>query len=214
MAYQKAGQSDFWEVPYLPIDPTDVGRTYEDIIRINSQSGKGGIAYILENDYGYELPKAMHPEVGRLIQAETDRTGIEIDKERILEIFEKYYLICDESKIAFKKFKILSNGSSDKPLRCQITYIYKGKEIVETGEGNGPIDAVKQAVMKHFDQKIKIVSYHEHSRGTLSSAEAVAYINIETKMFDNFFGVGLDTDITVASIKALFSALRATMNKA
>jgi len=208
MKYQNSGKADFWEVPYLPIDPADVGRTYENIIRINSQSGKGGVAYILENDYGYELPKAMHREVAELIQKQADKSGLEINKSSIKNIFETHYLLSDTDNIVFKNFKILSNRSSDKPLECEITFTINGKEIIEINKGNGPIDAIKGAIAKHFDTNFTILSFHEHSSETKSSAGAIAYIHLESKNGNKNFGVGVDTDITVASIKALFSAIK------
>lgn len=203
LAYQKNKEDEFWEVPYLPIDPTDLGRTYESIIRINSQSGKGGIAYILEKNYGYQLPKAMHPEIGRAVQAVTDEKGRELEPQEILKIFQESYF--DMKKHISLVDVTLASGK--KVSTCSLTYEYDGKTITASGEGNGPIDACKNALMKDYKNEFTINSYFEHSCGDKSSAEAVAYIEIQSKNILSCFGVGIDSDITTASIKAMFSAL-------
>lgn len=203
LAYQKNKQDLFWEVPYLPIDPSDVGRTYEDIIRINSQSGKGGVAYILEKNYGYQLPKAMHPEIGRIVQSVTDQKGRELDSKEILEIFEQTYFAPKEH-LVFEDFSV---KDEDGKTTCKLCYKLNGNPIISTGEGNGPIDACKNALMKEYKNEFTINSYSEHSCGDKSSAKAVAYIEIQTKEILSCFGVGVDTSISTASIKALFCAL-------
>ncbi|MCX6052762.1 MAG: 2-isopropylmalate synthase [Campylobacterales bacterium] len=203
LAYQKNKEDSFWEVPYLPIDPTDLGRTYESIIRINSQSGKGGIAYILEKNYGYQLPKTMHPEIGRIVQGVTDEKGRELEPQEILKIFQESYF--DMKKHISLVDVTLASGK--KISTCSLTYEYNGATITANGEGNGPIDACKNALMKDYKNEFTINSYFEHSRGDKSSAEAVAYIEIQSKNILSCFGVGIDNDITTASIKALFSAL-------
>jgi 2-isopropylmalate synthase len=203
LAYQRAKDDQFWEVPYLPIDPEDVGRTYESIIRINSQSGKGGVAYILEKNFGYQLPKAMHPEIGKIVQAITDEKGRELSAQEILDIFKATYFELEES-ISLLDFIHSSNSVIS---TCQLTYIYKGKEIVAEGEGNGPIDACKNALMKNYENEFTLTSYAEHSCGDKSSAKAIAYIELQTDKTLSCFGVGADSDIATASVKALFSAL-------
>ena len=203
LAYQKKKEDHFWEVPYLPIDPADVGRTYESIIRINSQSGKGGVAYILERNYGYQLPKAMHPEIGRIVQTLSDEKGRELEPQEIYELFYKSYFEPEEH-ISLVDFTV----SSDKKVStCTLTYTYNGKEIIAQGQGNGPIDACKNALMKNYEHEFTINSYSEHSCGDKSSADAVAYIQIQSDDVPTCFGVGKDSDISTASIKALFSAL-------
>lgn len=212
LAYQKSKEDPFWEVPYLPIDPSDVGRNYEGIIRINSQSGKGGIAYVLEDKYGYSLPKKMHPEIGREVQKYTDELGRELESEEILEIFERTYF-GEPMDIEFVDFSIVSESAKEKLVKCVLEYKHNGKIIRSEGSGNGPIDAAKNALMAEYSHSFKILSYSEHSRGELSSAEAVAYIEIETSSLERYFGVGCDDDITVASIKAMFSALNRAFSK-
>ena len=206
LSYQQDKDDNFWEVPYLPIDPTDVGRSYESIIRINSQSGKGGVAYILEKNYGYQLPKAMHPEVGKLIQDVSDEKGRELESEEILAAFEKRYFEPKEH-ISLVNFALTSDSKASK---CTLTYRLNGKEITSIGEGNGPIDACKKALMKEYKNKFSVSSYSEHSCGKKSSAKAVAYIELNTKSVSSRFGVGRDNDIATASIKAMFSAINRT----
>jgi 2-isopropylmalate synthase len=208
LAYQKGSQESFWEVPYLPIDPEDVGRTYESIIRINSQSGKGGIAFILEKNFGFALPKAMHPEIGKIVQTVTDEKGSELSAGEILDIFNDTYFKTPEH-ISFVDFTV---ESVNKVSTCTLTYSYKGKEIVATGQGNGPIDACKNALMKNYENEFTINSYSEHSCGDKSSAKAVAYIEIQTADTLSCYGVGTDNDIATASIKAMFCALNRAFN--
>ena len=203
MAHQKAKEDPFWEVPYLPIDPADVGRTYESIIRINSQSGKGGVAYILEKNYGYQLPKAMHPEIGRIVQTLSDEKGQVLEADEILEVFKKTYFEVDEH-ISFIDYTLTSdNGKSS----CTLTYKLNGKKIISQGLGNGPIDACRDALRKECNHDFSIKSYSEHSCGDKSSAKAIAYIEIQNKELLSCFGVGADNDITIASIKAMFCAI-------
>ena len=208
LAFQKSKEDNFWEVPYLPIDPADVGRTYESIIRINSQSGKGGVAYILEKNYGYQLPKAMHPEVGQIVQAQTDIVGRELSSDEIYAIFEKAYLNPKEHV----HFVNATLSSKDGVSNCTLTYIYNDKEIVATANGNGPIDACKHALMQDYANNFSIKSYAEHSCGDSSEAKAVAYIEIGTKETYSRYGVGEDNNIATASIKAMFCALNRTFS--
>lgn len=206
LSYQRSKEDAFWEVPYLPIDPCDVGRSYEGIIRINSQSGKGGVAYVLEDKFGYALPKKMHPEIGRIVQGLTDELGRELSAEEILAIFEKTYF-GEPRAIEFVDYTVIFESTKDKSVRCDLEYTYQGETYHAQGHGNGPIDACKNALMVDFPHPFWIRSYSEHSCGELSSAEAIAYIEIETEQRAQFFGVGRDSDITIASIKAMFSAL-------
>ena len=208
LAYQNTKEDSFWEVPYLPIDPQDVGRSYESIIRINSQSGKGGIAFILEKNYGYQLPKAMHPEIGKVVQQVTDVKGRELTTEEILGIFKDTYFNAKEH-ITFVDFTVSSNKQVSK---CTLTYTYNGVEITANGEGNGPVDACKNALMKDYKNEFIIKSYSEHSCGDKSSAKAIAYIELQTAHTISCYGVGTDNDIATASIKAMFSALNRTFD--
>jgi 2-isopropylmalate synthase len=203
LAYQKNKDDELWEVPYLPIDPRDVGRSYEDVIRINSQSGKGGVAFILEKNYGYQLPKKMHPEIGKLVQAVTDAKGKVLEADEILEIFKANYFENKEI-ISLVDFTLTSIKGISK---CQLTYLLNGENIVSDGEGNGPVDACRKALSQEFDKEFAINSYYEHSCGEKSSAKAIAYIEIQNDKTLSCFGVGADNDIATASIKALFCAI-------
>jgi 2-isopropylmalate synthase len=207
-AHQKSKSDPLWEVPYLPIDPADVGRTYESIIRINSQSGKGGVAYVLEKNYGYQLPKAMHPEIGRIVQTVTDTEGRELESEEILNIFEETYFNPKEH-ISFVDFSVSAHKGTTK---CTLDYKINDKEITADGEGNGPIDACRDALRKEYKNEFSISSYYEHSCGDKSSAKAIAYIEIQTPETLSCFGVGSDNSIATASIKALFCALNRAFN--
>jgi len=208
LAYQQAKEDPFWEVPYLPIDPADVGRTYESIIRINSQSGKGGVAYILEKNYGYHLPKAMHPEIGRAVQVLSDEKGRELEPQEILTVFKKEYFEIPQH-IELIDFTLTTEEGVS---QCKLKYKYNDEVIQVQGEGNGPIDACKNALMQDYKNDFSIKSYSEHSCGDKSSAKAVAYIEIQSKSILSCFGVGTDNDITIASIKALFCALNRAFN--
>ena len=204
LAYQRSKDDEFWEVPYLPIDPDDLGRNYEGIIRINSQSGKGGIAYLLEELYGYSLPKKMHPELGRIVQAVTDKEGRELEAEEIFTIFKDNYL---SPKGSLVLLDFTASTNKDHSVSCELTYELDSKKIVSTGKGNGPIDACKKALSKEYPNTFTIIDYTQHAHGEKSSAESISYIQIETEELATFYGVGADTNISVASVKAIFCAL-------
>ncbi|MDF9826033.1 2-isopropylmalate synthase [Ereboglobus sp. PH5-10] len=204
MPHQHPGKP--WDVLYLPIDPADLGRNYKAIIRINSQSGKGGVAYVLETDYGYQLPKLMHKEIGKLINDIADAKGTELSPEEILAAFENEYLkrdtplSVDQCKTAEKR---------DKTVRCEATVrIDGGKPQKITGQGNGPIDAFVRALAASTAlPKFELISYSEHSLGKGAEARAAAYIQIKSERGRTYYGVGEDTSIEFASIKAVASAL-------
>ncbi|MBF0280249.1 MAG: 2-isopropylmalate synthase [SAR324 cluster bacterium] len=208
LALQKP-ESQFWDVPYLPINPQHVGRTYEAIIRINSQSGKGGVAYVMEQEFGYQLPKKMHPEFAQVVQKISEQTGEEVPTSRIYQSFQEEYL-WPKTPFEVKSCRIESESVSEEDSTIKTTVRAKVKiyenllEIV--GEGNGPIDAFCEGIRKSEDTRFQFVSYHEHALGEGSNAQAVAYVQIEVgNLF--FFGVGMDSNISLASIKALCSAL-------
>ncbi len=204
LAYQRSKEDSFWEVPYLPIDPDDLGRNYEGIIRINSQSGKGGIAYLLEELYGYSLPKKMHPELGRIVQAVTDKEGRELESQEIFNIFKENYL---DVKGSLVLLDFTASINKDHTVSCELTYTLDEKKIVSTGSGNGPIDACKKALSKVYPHSFTITDYTQHAHGEKSSAESISYIQIQTENLETFYGVGADTNISVASVKAIFCAL-------
>jgi 2-isopropylmalate synthase len=204
LAYQRTKEGEFWEVPYLPIDPDDLGRNYEGIIRINSQSGKGGVAYLLDDSYGYSLPKKMHPEIGKIVQGVTDREGRELESEEILAIFKKTYF---EPEVHLELIDFTAKTNKDHTVSCKLTYKLNGKKVKSEGSGNGPIDACKHALEKEYPHDFAIMDYTQHTSGEKSSAEAIAYIQVQTEGKETFYGVGADTNISLASVKAIFSAL-------
>ncbi|HIC43112.1 MAG TPA: 2-isopropylmalate synthase [Sulfurimonas sp.] len=204
LAYQRSKDDAFWEVPYLPIDPDDLGRNYEGIIRINSQSGKGGIAFLLEEKYGYSLPKKMHPELGKIVQHVTDIEGRELSLDEILSIFKETYFE-GPSHISLVNFSAQTN--QDNSVICELKYILNGKEIISQGSGNGPIDACKHAIEKEYSNSFILTDYTQHTHGEKSSAESISYIQVQTENKETFYGVGADTNISLASVKAIFSAL-------
>lgn len=206
LAYRREHDVSIWEVPYLPLDPADVGRTYESIIRINSQSGKGGVAYILDTEFGYNLPKSMHPEMGALVQGEADRSGREIPPAEILTIFQREYLNQDEP-FRYEKFRSFSDPDGGEEIHCELAFTYEGNLYQTKGKGNGPIDACKIALQSAGFFPYSIETYHEHSLEEGSESRAIAYIQIRSESRATFFGAGIDVNINRASVKAIFSAL-------
>lgn len=198
-----------WEVPYLPIDPSDVGREYEPIVRINSQSGKGGVAFVMDTYYGFKLPKSMHKEFADVIQVISERQG-EVAPEQIMKEFRSCYLDMKEP-YHFRKLKVddLSDETEGEfDTKITLTYTDHGVEKVVDAEGNGPIDAVQRAMQKELSMAVKVLEYTEHSLQKGSNAEAAAYIQLENEQTGEVtHGVGISSNITRASIRALFSAL-------
>ena len=199
-----------WDVIYIPIDPADIGRSYKAIIRINSQSGKGGVAYILENEFGYQLPKLMHKEIGKIVNDLADSRGSELAAQDIHDVFVREY-IERSTPIALKEFRTIERASA---VTCQADLLAYGEEKIVTGTGNGPIDAFVQAIRSAGLPKFELVSYSEHSLGSGAEARAVSYIQIKTERGATFFGAGIDTNIELASIKAVVSALNRALAKA
>ncbi len=208
MAAQDPAPGALWDIPYLLIDPRDIGRTYEAIIRINAQSGKGGVAYVLENEFGFKMPKAMHVEFGKIINQIADEQGDEISSDQIYRTFEKTYLQCS-SPFKLEDFytKIINSDEPNKSVECTAQISIDGKPHEIHGVGNGPINAFMQAMKEELIPDFRLLSYSEHSLQKGSGAEAIAYIQICTPSEDTFFGAATDTNIEMASIKALVSAL-------
>jgi len=207
--YQTAG-SGVWEVPYLPIDPSDVGRTYESIIRINSQSGKGGVAYVMEKEFGFRMPKAMHPEFGKIIQGVTEKEGRELRHAEIYNAFEKEYLAV-RTPYELKAFNVVKRhvSANDEASHAAVEAILlvNGHEVTVAAAGNGPLDAFCSALKNGVTGEFKLSSYDEHALNGGSSAKAAAYIELESPDGKVSWGAGVDTDIIIASIKAVLSSL-------
>jgi len=206
-AAQKPGQP--WDVLYIPIDPADIGRAYKAIIRINSQSGKGGVAYIMEKEFGFDLPKAMHKEFGRVINDLADERKTEITPKEIHEAFLKEY-IAREHPVKLEHFRTTERDSQ---VKCEATIKFEGRTHKLTGTGNGPIDAFVNALGTAGLPPFKLLSYAEHSLGKGAEARAVSYIQVKTPRGLAYFGAGIDTNIELASIKALVSALNRSLAK-
>ena len=198
-----------WDVLYIPIDPADIGRSYRAIIRINSQSGKGGVAYVLEREYGFDLPKAMHKEIGRLINDLADATGRELTREEIRDAFLREYLQ-RTSPVTIRHFR---TTETDSAVRCECAIEIEGQTHTLAAEGNGPIDAFVRSLGPTGLPKFEVLSYSEHSLGKGAEARAVSYIQIKTGRGRTLYGAGIDTNIELASIKAIVSALNRTLAK-
>ena len=199
-----ADEGALWQVPYLLIDPQDIGRDYEAIIRINSQSGKGGVAYILERDFGLDLPKPMHPQVGKVVNAAADQNSRELNSKEVYAIFKNAYVnISNPLEMStIEREDPLKNGE----VRVEAKIVYQGKQHTVTGQGNGPISAFVNALDQFGLKSFKLVDYRQHSIGSGSKTEAAAYIQIQKTDGGTHYGCGIDPNIEVAGLKALISA--------
>ena len=201
----ETSNSELWDVPYLPMDPKDVGRTYEAVIRINSQSGKGGIAYVMETDYGLKLPRMLQVEFSGVIQKVTDATGKEMESEEIRSIFEKEYLEQD-GPIGFGNYRTVPDAHASEIRRMTAEITWNGEPRIIEGKGNGPIDGFIDALKNGLNLTMAIQNYHEHAVGKGADATAVAYVEVSTPDGGTLFGVGRDPNIVAASLRAIVSA--------
>lgn len=208
MQYMKDSGTEYWEIPYLPIDPADVGREYEPIIRINSQSGKGGAAFVMSHNFGYDLPKKMHPEFSKLVQKKCEELGRELIPKELFEVFSENYLETKQ-KYALTKRKIYEESESGKD------YVhFKGKmtidgtdEVALSGVGNGPIDAFFNAIKQFGLDKYEFISYSQHAISQGSDSKAVSYIELKKPDGKNIFGIGIDSNVNVASVLGVLNAI-------
>lgn len=213
--YMEESGTEYWEVPYLPIDPADVGRQYEPIIRINSQSGKGGAAYIMEHNFGFDLPKAMHPEFGHIVQVETDAVGKEITPERINELFHQEYV---DVKEPYKLLKHAFQESVDNEGHSHVTFwgtLQHTDTIFKvSGEGNGPIDAFFNAIKGEKMARFSFLDYSSHAITDGSDSQGVAYILLKDQRDGKeYWGVGLSHNINLAPLRAILSAINRAKRK-
>ncbi len=209
MKYRETDGNGMWTVPYLPLNPEDVGRKYDgDVIRINSQSGKGGIGFILEQKYGIDLPAKMREDVGYTVKDVSDHEHKELSPKEILDIFQKEYVNReDDVKLLESHFKQVDG------IEAEVTIIVQasGEKKVYHGHGNGRLDAVSNAIMKHFNINFDVVCYEEHALQQGSNSQACAYVGINVDGMDKIvWGTGIKNDIIDASVFALFSALNRT----
>lgn len=205
----KERNNQYWEVPYLPIDPSDIGREYEPIVRINSQSGKGGVAFVMDTYFGFKLPKGMHKEFANVIQKLSEKQG-EVAPEQIMDAFKENYLEQKEP-IHFKKLKVEDIGDEGKSpfdTAVEVTYTDHGEIKTFSAKGNGPIDAVQRGLQEALDVRIKVLDYEEHALQSGANSQAAAYIHmLDANEGSVTYGVGVSSNITRASVRALFSAV-------
>ena len=211
-AFAARKDDDVWDMPYLPIDPMDLGRSYEAVIRVNSQSGKGGIAYLLQSEYGVDLPRRMQIEFSSVVQKVTDETGRELSAADIWQIFSDEYLAPQAPLALLGHDSSHRSGQGAKGERAEqnqmrATICIDGHEQVLQGTGSGPIDAFVIAMSEHFGRTIDVVDYHEHAIGAGADAKAAAYVELRVDKGRPIHGVGMSPDIVTASLKAIVSAL-------
>ena len=204
-AFAARKEGDIWEMPYLPIDPKDLGRSYEAVIRVNSQSGKGGVSYLLENEYGLELPRRLQIEFSRVVQHEMDASGKELQAKDLWALFRKEYRL---GEIAAPKQRAMSEtdeaGNTRVSLKADVQL--GGRTVSLQGEGTGPVDAFVAGLNATGLAQVRVMDYREHAIGSGANAQAVAYL--ELRVGDHtLFGVGMDADILTASLKGILSGL-------
>jgi 2-isopropylmalate synthase len=204
-AFSARKEGDIWEMPYLPIDPKDLGRSYEAVIRVNSQSGKGGISYLLEHEYGLVLPRRLQIEFSQIVQEVTDTTGKEVTAADIESVFRRSYLEA-QSPYGYVAHHLVEDSTRDSvELSTEITVDGKAQRIA--GQGNGPIDAFINAMSKVVGERVTVQDYHEHAIGAGADAAAVSYIELKLGSGKTLFGVGRDANIVTASLKAILSGV-------
>ncbi len=197
---QQAGEP--WQVAYLPIDPKDIGRDYQAVIRVNSQSGKGGVAFVLERDYGLTLPRWMQVELAQAVQRETEKRGGEVDAKSIYKLFHARF-VADQAPVRLKGYRLDRNGGTD---AIEADIAGSGGEATLRGEGEGAISAFADAWRRHTGQQVNVVDYSEHAIGSGTDAEAAAYVQLNVDG-QRVAGAAMDHDTVSASLKAVLSAL-------
>ena len=204
----RSSNQRLWEVPYLPIDPADIGCTYEEIIRVNSQSGKAGSAWILESEFSIRIPRDMEIEFSQVVQREADSSGLEITSEVIWKLFSKEYLNID-SPYTLTSFENLPISRKTDKEKINAEILYNGKTFKISETGNGPISAFVSAMKNTFNLKFTLADFGQNTMSSTSKAKALAYVELKSpdQNGKSFFGAGIDTSITIAPIKAIISAL-------
>jgi 2-isopropylmalate synthase len=194
-----------WGVPYLTIDPRDIGRSYEAIIRINSQSGKGGVAYILDREHGLDLPKTMHPQVGKYIYDLADKHGRELSIDEIGATFYEHF--CNlEAPLAVTEYDLQHHTAERGQVLCRATIVYEGREQIVSGSGNGPINSFVHALEGAGLKQFNVTDYRSHAVRGGSDANAAAYVQVQSDDGTIVWGAGIDPSIEMAGLKALVSA--------
>lgn len=198
-----------WNIPYLPLDPADLGRSYDAVVRVNSQSGKGGVSFLLQQHAGFELPRRLQIEFSKQVQKVSDETSKEINSAEICRLFDQAYLQVN-APYQFKSSKVSDDG--DDVVTAEINLQHADTQLVLAGRGNGPVDAAASAIREHLGSQITVVDYHEHGVGAGSDALAVCYVEIKVGEGTPLFGVGQDKNISRAAIKALLNGINRSMS--
>jgi 2-isopropylmalate synthase len=202
---EKEGDATAWAVPYLTIDPEDIGRSYESIVRINSQSGKGGVAYILNKDHGFDLPKTMHPQVGKRIYDLADEESRELSVAEVGELFHREFVNL-ESELAIVDYELDHHVGERGEVGCIAKVTRKGEEKIIKGVGNGPINAFVNAMEQVGWKDFTLTDYRSHSVRGGSGADAAAYVQLRKNSGEILWGTGVDPSIEMAGVRALVSA--------
>ncbi len=207
-AFAARKEGDVWDMPYLPLDPKDLGRSYEAVIRVNSQSGKGGISYLLESEYGLELPRRLQIEFSRVVQSVMDATGKELTARDIHALFEREYAV---RELAAPRYQVQEEkpavGAASGLLSLSADFVMGGRGVHVHGTGTGPIDAFVDGVSRATGETLRVLDYHEHAIGSGAHVQAVAYLELRVGQ-QTVFGVGMDANIVSASLKAIISGLQ------
>jgi 2-isopropylmalate synthase len=206
MAAQTASGEAIWEVPYLPIDPGDVGRSYEAIIRVNSQSGKGGVAWIMEQEYGIRLPRGLQAELSAAVQGLADRLGEEIPPETIWHLFDETFL-ARYQPLSLVGYQVAAAPRGAGDVQCDAVVSLDGRNIAISGQGTGPIDAFAQALERDCGIDVRLLDYQQHAVGQGSDARAICFVELSVNGGRKACGAGLDQNVTTASLRAMVSGI-------
>lgn len=206
-AAQKDGE--YWQIPYLPVDPADLNRSYDAVVRVNSQSGKGGVSFLLQNATGFELPRRLQIEFSRIVQKVSDETSKEVNTASIVSLFEQSYLEID-APYQYMSSHVMDDETSDVVTRIVVQH--NAQRIELGGHGNGPLDAAAEALGEHLGQTVTVADYHEHGMSAGSDAAAVSYVEVKVGDMAPIFGVGQDKNITSAAIKALLNGVNRALS--
>ena len=208
-AFSARREGEIWDMPYLPIDPKDLGRNYDAVIRVNSQSGKGGIAYLLEAEHGVELPRRLQIEFSQAVQRVTDDSGKEVDAAQIWSIFQREYGL--DQPVLLRAVHLVD--ADDGVVKLSAALAVAGRTVSLAGQGSGPIDAFVNALNAHLSQPLRVLDYHEHAITAGASAQAAAYLELRFGDALTLFGVGMDANIVHASLNAIVSGLARAMQR-
>ena len=205
-AFAARQDGDVWEIPYLPIDPKDLGRSYEAVIRVNSQSGKGGMSYLLESEYGVTMPRRLQIEFSQVVQRVMDRDGKELTAADLWQLFRAEYGLGESAAVEHRVWEA-TQADGVRHVRLSATVQWAGQPHTEQGQGNGPIDAFAAALGALVGQPVRVVDYHQHAIDEGADARAMAYVELRLGDSPAFFGVGMDSDTSAAAMQALLSGL-------